>query len=149
MYTLFISEIYLFVVTVLSALSVVASVLIMRLHFIAFPVSRVPENLRRFMYAFNSCCKTEKVSNINEPPKNEDPSNRVFDNKSNRMPDVQEIEETVFSSIRYRDQEMLSEEENRIEWRLVARLFDKIFLIIFFLVILIVTVVSFTPHVSV
>ena len=55
------SEVYLFVVTVLTALAVITSVLILRLFHISDPVPPLPPKVRHFLYTISDRCCNSSV----------------------------------------------------------------------------------------
>ena len=160
--------------TVLTSLAVVASVLVMRLFHVSRPVPPLPPTVRRFLYAMTGeCCKTSvgnmgynsddtgvetmekqhqfmnmNTSNTKEdhemtPVEHGDQVNGKKSNKSTHYKTARSPE-----NMKDKNEADLTEEENRLEWQMVARLCDKMCMVVFFLIILISTTVSFLPHIT-
>ena len=164
------SEVYLFVVTVLTALAVITSVLILRLFHMSDPVPPLPPKVRHFLYTISGGCCNSSVGSVKD---NDDEETNMSDKEkqtsfltmsskkksANQLTPIEDSGQSKYldsrkkSSVQFDSKKSnadteLTEEQRRHEWRMFARLCDKICLVIFLIIIVISTLVSFIPHLT-
>ena len=157
-------------VTVLTALAVITSVLILRLFHMSDPVPPLPPKVRHFLYTISGGCCNSSVGSVKD---NDDAETNMSDKEkrtsfltmsskkksANQLTPIENSGQSKYldsrkkSSVQFdsknsNEDTELTEEQRRQEWRMFARLCDKICLVIFLIIILISTLVSFIPHLT-
>ena len=163
------SEVYLFVVTVLTALAVITSMLILRLFHMSDPVPPLPPKVRHFLYTISDRWCNSSVGSVKD---NDDAETNISDKEkrssfltmsskkksANQLTPIEDSGQSKYldsrkkSSVQFDSKNSnvdnkLTEEQRREEWRMFARLCDKICLVIFLIIIVISTLVSFISHI--
>ena len=161
------SEVYLFVVAVLTALAVITSVLILRLFHMSYPVPPLLPKVRDFLYTISGGCCNSSVGSVKDNETNlSDKEKRTSfltmsskKKSTNQLTPIEDSGQSKYldywktSSVQSDSQNSnedtdVTEEQRRQKWRMFARLCDKICLVIFLIIIVISTLVSFIPHLT-